>query len=245
MTSMQIEIIKSGDNYIYLIIDGSSAAVVDPSEAENVLTIVRNAGLDLSTILITHDHHDHTAGVKSLRNHTNCMVYGPSQDCPVKNGQVIHIGITAFSVISVPGHTSNDVAYYSAEASVIFTGDTLFGAGCGRIFGGSAEQMWNSLQILRNLPNDTLIYCGHEYTVANLEFAISIEPHNNTIAHRLTEERKRQKHGTATIPTTMALEKITNPFLRCDDTDFKKAVGLSDRNSTEVFAEIRKRKNSF
>ncbi|AOE60980.1 hydroxyacylglutathione hydrolase [Pseudomonas corrugata] len=244
------------DNYIWLLQDHSSrrCAVVDPGDAAPV-----QAWLDahpawvLSDILITHHHHDHVGGVQALKNATNATVCGPaSENIPARdvalkdNDQIKVLGLD-FDVYAVPGHTLGHIAYY--HHGLLFCGDTLFAAGCGRLFEGTPEQMHHSLGRLAALPDDTLVYCTHEYTLSNLKFAAAVEPDNPDIAARLEKVGRQRSEGIMTLPSTLALEKLTNPFLRTTATSVKQKADErnNQRNGTpsEVFAALRAWKDKF
>ncbi|MCF4994672.1 hydroxyacylglutathione hydrolase [Pseudomonas syringae] len=244
------------DNYIWLLQDHSSqrCAVVDPGDAAPV-----QAWLDahpqwvLSDILITHHHHDHVGGVERLKNATGATVYGPAsenipaRDVALKDNDKVTLLGWDFDVISVPGHTLGHIAYY--HQGLLFCGDTLFAAGCGRLFEGSPEQMHHSLGRLAALPEDTLVYCTHEYTLSNLKFALAVEPDNADIAARLEKVTQQRQNGVMTLPSTLALEKLTNPFLRTGETSVKQKMdersGRQNRASSEVFAVLRAWKDTF
>ncbi len=249
---MHVEILPGfGDNYIYLVLDSGSAAAVDPGAADPVLSAVRKLGAELSLVLVTHHHFDHTGGCRELKTVTGCSIAGPGGtragevDRTVRDGDVVSVGDCEFRVLSVPGHTGGHVAYYCEAGKLLFTGDTLFAGGCGRVFGGTAAEMWNSLQKIRALPGETLIYCGHEYTLENLEFAAHLEPDNREVAERLAEVRRQCAAGKYTVPSTLELERVTNPFLRADTEALQEAVGLAGAPPAEVFAEMRRRKDRW
>ncbi len=227
------------DNYLWLFHRRgySEAYIVDPGDAGPVLHALEQRQLKLAGILITHHHMDHIGGVKQLLQHFDVPVYGP--DCknipqvshPLREGDSIKLSAEiAFRVIEVPGHTLEHIAYFSpANATstpgegaaeeenppLLFCGDTLFAGGCGRLFEGTAAQMYASLSKLAQLPDNTQVYCAHEYTLANLNFAIAVEPDNASLQLRLDEEKQKRQEGIPTVPSSMAREKATNPFLRC------------------------------
>lgn len=212
------------DNYIWLLAQGTDAWVVDPGDALPVMQVLHEKNLHLKGILLTHHHPDHTGGVAGLLARYQVPVYGPHNSPvialishPLQDGDSIQLGNTGFTVIAIPGHTLDHIAFYSRAENILFCGDTLFSAGCGRVFEGTHEQMYASLMKLATLPDETQICCGHEYTVANLCFAATAEPEN----HDIPEYRKqcdilRDKH-LPTLPSTIAQEKKINPFLRCSD----------------------------
>lgn len=244
------------DNYIWLLQDHSTqrCAVVDPGDAAPVQAwLDAHPGWVLSDILITHHHHDHVGGVQALKNATNATVYGPaSENIPARdqalhdNDQVSVLGWD-FDVYAVPGHTLGHIAYY--HHGLLFCGDTLFAAGCGRLFEGTPAQMHHSLGRLAALPEDTLVYCTHEYTLSNLKFAAAVEPGNPDIAARLEKVSLQRNEGIMTLPSTLALEKLTNPFLRTTETSVKQKAdersGQRNQTPSEVFAALRAWKDTF
>lgn len=256
-----------GDNFIYLYrYNRSNALVVDPSDASLVLGTLREHGLDLTTVLATHHHWDHTAGIIELKEKTGCKVIGgdkqriPGIDSVVEDGQVLAIGNTKIQVIATPGHTRTTVCYYVQPSNdnkndILWTGDTLFIGGCGRLLECDARSMWDSLLKLASLPDDTLVYCGHDYTVENYQFALSIEPDNQAVKRCLSEVRQAQRAGRQTVPfrrvaatarqATMLRERTTNPFLRADTSELKTALDMPQAQAVEVFAELRRRKDFF
>lgn len=235
------------DNYIWLLQDHSTqrCAVVDPGDAAPVRAwLDAHPGWTLSDILITHHHHDHVGGVESLKSATNATVYGPaSENIPARdialgdNASITVLGLD-FDVHAVPGHTLGHIAYY--HRGLLFCGDTLFAAGCGRLFEGTPEQMHQSLSRLAALPEDTLVYCTHEYTLSNLKFAAAVEPGNPDVAARLEKVAEQRNQGVMTLPSTLALEKLTNPFLRTAETSVKQKAdernGQRNQTPSEVFA---------
>ncbi len=246
-----------GDNFIYLYrYNRNNAFVVDPSDASLVLDILKKLALNLTTILVTHHHWDHTAGTAELKEKIGCKVIGPDRqripavDTVVEVGQVLTIDNIKIKVISTPGHTRTAVCYYMQPSNgnkngILWTGDTLFVGGCGRLLECDAQSMWDSLLKLTSLPDDTLVYCGHDYTLENYEFALSIEPDNQAIRQRLNEVKDSQRAGGHTVPSTMSLERINNPFLRADTPELKTALNMSQARAVEVFAELRRRKDFF
>lgn len=244
------------DNYIWLLQDHSTqrCAVVDPGDAAPVQAwLDAHPGWVLSDILITHHHHDHVGGVQALKNATNATVYGPaSENIPARdqalhdNDQISVLGWD-FDVYAVPGHTLGHIAYY--HHGLLFCGDTLFAAGCGRLFEGTPAQMHHSLGRLAALPEDTLVYCTHEYTLSNLKFAAAVEPGNPDIAARLEKVARQRNEGIMTLPSTLALEKLTNPFLRTTETSVKQKAdernGQRNQTPSEVFAALRAWKDKF
>lgn len=246
------------DNYIWLLQDEANrrCAVVDPGDAAPV-EVWLNAHPDyrLDAILITHHHPDHVGGVLRLKQRGEPRVYGPAsetipgRDQPLGDGEQIEVLGQRFHIYAVPGHTLGHIAYYQAEAGWLFCGDTLFAAGCGRLFEGTPAQMHQSLQRLAALPDATEVYCAHEYTLSNLHFARAVEPDNTAIAERLAEVSAWRADGRISLPSTIAAEKVTNPFLRCDEISVKEKIdqrsGACERDETEVFAELRRWKDVF
>ena len=243
------------DNYAYLMRDESdgTVAVVDPSDAEPVLTALETIGWKPAIILNTHHHDDHTAGNQGIAKVTGATVLAPESerakiahtDRGLADGESFTIGGTSFTSIETPGHTLGQLSYYSAEAKALFSGDTLFSLGCGRVFEGTPQQMWTSLLKLRALPDDTLIYCGHEYTKSNCKFALSIEPENAALQARAAEIDRLRAEGKPTVPTTIGQEKATNPFFRADDPGVQASLGMTGADPAEVFARLRAGKDTF
>ena len=213
------------DNYIWLVHDADSGetAVVDPGDAAPALAEAERRGWTITQVWNTHWHPDHTGGNRAVKAATGCAVSGPAaeniagRDVPLVEGTAIRIGDHAGRVIEIPGHTLGHVALHFEDARVAFVGDTLFAMGCGRLFEGTAQQMHESLQRLAALPDDTALYCGHEYTLANALFAIHAEPDNPAIAERLEKVREMREADQITLPTTVAEERATNPFVRAND----------------------------
>lgn len=248
------------DNYLWLFhrADDKRAYIVDPGDAEPVEKALAERGLSLAGILITHHHPDHTGGIDQLLTRWQVPVYGPAGDSvpQVSEGLAdrdlveLPIGLS-FQVLSVPGHTLDHIAYFcdQTEAPVLFCGDTLFAGGCGRLFEGSPEQMYHSLQKLRQLPDSTRVYCAHEYTLANLAFAQAVESENQELAHRIKKEAAKRERQEPTVPSTIGLEKSTNPFLRCDLESVRKAAQMHSGkpldSAEEVLGAVRMWKDNF
>ncbi len=252
-----ITISALGDNYIYLYrYNQSDAFVVDPGESSSVFSTLKKHKLNLTNILLTHYHWDHTGGTAELKKKTSCKVIGPNRqripgvDCLAEDGQILEIGNLKIQVIATPGHTRTSVCYYippsnEKENGILWTGDTLFVGGCGRLFECDASSMWDSLLKLASLPDDTLVYCGHDYTLENYEFALSIEPGNQTIQKCLNELKRAQKAGKPTVSSTILRERETNPFLRADSAELRAALNMPQAPAADVFAELRRRKDIF
>ncbi len=243
------------DNYIYLARcpTTGAVAVIDPAEAGPVTEALSAKGWGLAAIFNTHHHGDHTGGNRALKAQFGCPVIGaradrariPEIDIAVEGGDAYQFGTEMVEVIATPGHTSGHLAFYFPAAKTLFCGDTLFSLGCGRLFEGTAGEMWASLSALQRLPGDTLVYCAHEYTLANARFALTIEPENTALAARVEEAQRQRDQGRPTLPTTLATERATNPFLRAGDPGIAARLGMTGAPAVEVFAEIRRRKDHF
>jgi hydroxyacylglutathione hydrolase len=256
MTRLVIEQIPVlQDNYIYLAHDPESraTAVVDPALAPPVLERLAAKGWQLSHILNTHHHNDHIGGNLALKAATGAKVVGnrkdaariPGIDIEVQEGDSFMLGSVAATVLEVPGHTSGHIAFWFPTSHALFCGDTLFALGCGRLFEGTGEQMWQSLRKFRALPDDTLVYCAHEYTESNARFARTVERNNKDLLARIDDIKETRKRHLPTVPSLLGLERKTNPFLRADQDSVKAAVGLPDADAAAVFTEIRRRKDAF
>jgi len=241
------------DNYGVLVHDEATGATatIDVPDAAAVLGALEEKGWTLSHILVTHHHWDHTQGVGEVKQKTNATVIGPSGsdiehlEKTVGDGDNFHFAHETVHVITTPGHTLDMINFHFPKAGVAFTGDTLFSLGCGRIFEGNPAMMWESMEKLLKLPSKTRIYCGHEYTLANAKFALSVDPENTALQHRAKEVERLREAGEPTVPTTMELELATNPFLRPDNAHIRNHLAMVDASDAEVFAEIRKRKDNF
>jgi hydroxyacylglutathione hydrolase len=243
------------DNFGVLIRDTETGAVaaIDAPETSTVEAALKAKGWKLTDILVTHHHADHTDGIADLKAKYKCRVVAPRAEAAkiplvdetVREGDKVKVGKLSANVIETPGHTAGHITYWFHADKLAFAGDTLFSIGCGRVIEGSMEQMWNSLKKLRDLPGDTLVYCGHEYTITNIKFAKTIEPDNKALAARSAQAEKQIAAGQHTVPTTIDEEKAANVFLRADVPSVAAAVGLSGKPAAEVFAEIRNRKNKF
>jgi hydroxyacylglutathione hydrolase len=243
------------DNFVWLLREPASGAVacVDPSEAAPVKAKLDALGWRLTHILNTHHHNDHTGGNLELKKATGAVIVGPAADreripgidVALADSQTYDFGKERAAVYDIPGHTRGHIAFWFEHAKAVFTGDTLFSLGCGRMFEGTAPMMWNSLSKLRRLPGDTRIYCGHEYTQSNAKFALTIEPDNAALKARAAEVDTLRAQGKATLPSTMAAECAANPFLRAADPGVARAVGLTPGDPVAVFAAVRSRKDKF
>ncbi len=246
-----------GDNFMYLhVFDGNRAFAVDPGDASAVLRTLAERSLSLAAVLLTHHHWDHVGGAAELRSQTHCDVIGvdpsliPASDRTVSDKNVLTFEETQVAVIATPGHTRTSVCYdvrpvAEGESGVLYCGDTLFVGGCGRLLECDAATMWRSLQKVAALPPETLVYCGHDYTLENCEFAVSTVPDSRRFRDRLAQVQKAAEYGQQTVPSTIAQERATNIFLRADDPHVKAALGMSDAQPHEVFAELRRRKDLF
>lgn len=243
------------DNYIWLIqqMGNNQAWVVDPGSAEAVENYIQQYQLQLAGILITHHHHDHTGGVAELKQKYSISAYGAAvtncTDYVLQQEDVVDILGCQFKAISVPGHTLDHLAFYNAEQGILFSGDTLFFAGCGRLFEGTAAQMHESLNKLAKLPDETLVYCTHEYTEANLQFAVAVEPDNPHVLQAIQRVAKLRAEGQPSLPTTIGAEKCHNPFFRSQQPALIGAAteraGSLVIDPTDVFATIRQWKDNF
>jgi hydroxyacylglutathione hydrolase len=243
------------DNYAYLIHDSASGlcAVVDPSEPEPVKRALAAHGWTLNHILNTHHHLDHTGGNVALKDEFGAEVVGPGKDRAripaidkgVDESTGWQFGSHAVRVLEIPAHTRGHIAFAFEDENAVFTGDTLFSMGCGRLFEGTPDMMWTSLSKLMKLDDGTRVYCGHEYTLNNGRFALTLEPGNPDLKARMKDVDALRAKNAPTIPSTMGLEKKTNPFLRPNSAEIRKTLGMSAASDVEVFAEMRRRKDTF
>jgi hydroxyacylglutathione hydrolase len=256
-TSASIEIVALpafSDNYLWLIHDGKHALIVDPGDAEVVESALNTRNLQLDAILLTHHHADHTGGAATLQEQWQCPVYAPDADHKVyellqanrvKAGDHIkfeHFHEVSCEILGLPGHTLDHIAYY-IDHHHLFSGDVLFGAGCGRLFEGTPSQMYASLQTIAALPEETLIYPAHEYTMHNIGFALTVERRNPQLQQRAQKAASLRRQDLPTLPTTLGLELATNPFLRCEE--ISRQPEFKDWHSVDVFTELRRRRNDF
>ena len=256
---MNIQSIKAySDNYIWLITTNEGNLVIDPGEAAPVIDYMHQHSLGLTDILITHHHYDHVGGVIELKKDIAGKVIGPQNDQiegldeHVIQGMVVKSCGLKFNVIEIPGHTLDHIAYYLADPQQprLFCGDTLFSGGCGRVFEGTYEQMYQSLEKLKDLPDNTLVYSAHEYTLANLQFAKEVEVNNYYISEYIEVCQKKIELDLPTLPSSIAIEKKVNPFMRCSETSLRQSISQAMLSSetasdSEIFAYLREWKDSF
>ena len=253
---LNVEPIKAfTDNYIWLVSTNEGSIVIDPGESENIQKLIDNKIIDLKGILITHHHYDHTNGLSDLVKKNKLEVFGPVNDIDGidyrlnDKDKISIIGID-FDIISIPGHTLDHIGFYSANANnpILFCGDTLFAGGCGRIFEGTYEQMFNSLKKITKLPTNTNIYCGHEYTLSNLKFALEADDSNKELIEEFKKVESKINSNIPSLPTTLDKELKVNPFLRCDNINIQNKIiekfNVSD-NELEIFTALRKWKDNF
>lgn len=243
------------DNYAFLLHDSvtGKTALIDVPQAEPILAALDARGWSLDTVWITHHHDDHIQGLGGILQHHNARVIGaradahrlPSLDQAVEDGDRFDFAGHAVDVLDVSGHTLGHIAFYVADAQVVFTADSLMALGCGRLFEGTGAQMWASLSKLAALPVDTTVCSGHEYTASNAKFALTIDPDNERLISRHGQIAAARAAGEATVPSTLALELATNPFLRASDPAIRARLGMTDATDAQVFAEIRARKDAF
>jgi hydroxyacylglutathione hydrolase len=245
------------DNYIWMLHDGTEALVVDPGDGAVVIDALARETVRLAAVLVTHHHSDHTGGVDALRAATGAPIFGPARESipqpfePLAQGQQVECLGLRFSVLDVPGHTAGHIAYYCEVVDgspLLFCGDTLFSAGCGRLFEGTATQMLASLESLAHLPSDTRVCCTHEYTLNNLKFALAVEPSNPALQSHARNCQALREVGKPTLPSTIALERQINPFLRSHLPDVIAAARRHDAQAVAVqgtFATLRQWKNDF
>ena len=256
MAQLQIEQIPAlSDNYVYLVHEPQAGitAVVDPAVAAPVLDRLGARGWKLDWILTTHHHSDHTGGNLELKEATGCQVVGaqsdaariPGLDLGLAEDDRFRLGEAEAEILATPGHTSGHISYWFAGAGALFCADTLFSLGCGRLFEGTPAQMWRSLCKFAPLPDDALVYCGHEYTQANARFALSVDPDNPALQARAAEVDRLRAAGQPTVPSTLGAERAANPFLRPHDPAIRRRLGMADADDIAVFAELRKRKDHF
>ena len=256
MGSLAIELIPClNDNYAYLVRDEAEGlcAVVDPSEPDPVRARLKERGARLTHILNTHHHFDHTGGNLPLKEEFGAEIVGPEKDrdripgidVGVDESAPWHFGTHPVQVLEIPAHTRAHIAFVFPQSHAAFTGDTLFAMGCGRLFEGTPAMMWAAMQKLMALPDETRVYCGHEYTLSNGRFALTVEPGNTDLQARMRDVEALRAENKPTIPTTIGLEKRTNPFMRPDSAEIRKVLGFENASDAEVLGETRRRKDSF
>jgi hydroxyacylglutathione hydrolase len=243
------------DNFGVLLHDPDTGrtAAIDAPEVEAIEAALTRRGWRLTDILVTHHHEDHVAGIEALKASHGCRVVAakadahriPAVDETVEEGGSVSVGSFVAEIFDTPGHTVGHIAYYFPKQKLLFAADTLFSLGCGRLFEGTPKQMWASLLKLRALPDDTALYCGHEYTLSNARFAVTVDPSNEDLAKRARQVEAQRAEHKFTLPVLLGAEKRENPFLRADVPAVAKAVGLGGADATTVFAELRERKNNF
>ena len=243
------------DNYGFLIHDADAGltAVIDTPDVAAINAALDQQGWALTHILNTHHHFDHAGGNLQIKQQTGCIVVGPRADAEripgidieLGDGDLFRFGAHVAKVYDTPGHTRGHIVYHFADAHLAFVGDTLFAMGCGRLFEGTPQQMWSSLQKIMQWPDDTKLYCAHEYTQANARFALTVEPGNEDLKVRSANVDRLRAEGRPTVPTTLGLEKATNPFLRPNSPGLQSTLGLPNGNVVEVFARTRELKDSF
>ena len=253
---IEINIIEAfSDNYIYIIRNESKkiTSAVDPGESTPVIKFLKNRGWHLDEIVNTHHHHDHIGGNAELLEIYKSKLIAPvydkgrisNIDILVSDNDLINIAGTRTKVIHTPGHTLGHVCFYMADEKCLFSGDTMFYLGCGRVFEGTMEQMWSSLLKLRSLPNNTSVYCGHEYTSSNAKFANHIDPNNQLLKEAIIEIKNKRETGLPSVPFELGKEKTINPFLRADDRNFTNSIGFKTGDPSETFRAIRLKKDNF
>ncbi|MEL6378883.1 MAG: hydroxyacylglutathione hydrolase [Pseudomonadota bacterium] len=243
------------DNYGYLINDEKTGAVaaIDTPDVEAINQVLKKRGWTLTLILNTHHHFDHAGGNLALKDQWGCEIIGPRAeraripglDRAVGTGDRITVGQSTAAVLDTPGHTAGHIVYHFEEDGAAFVGDTIFALGCGRLFEGTPAQMLTSLSTIADWPAATKLYCAHEYTLANGAFARTVDPENAALKSRMVEIEQKRKHNHPTVPTTVGLERATNPFLRAADPALRAAIGMDAANDVDVFAEVRRRKDQF
>jgi hydroxyacylglutathione hydrolase len=243
------------DNYAVLLhhADSKTTALIDAPEAEPILAALDKEGWKLTHILITHHHPDHVQGIAAIRKKFPVQVYGPRAeadripDISIKLGHhdVAEVGPLRANIIDTPGHTAGHIVYHFPKEQLLFSGDTLFALGCGRPFERPAEVLWQSLLKLRELPPETQIYCGHEYTLSNAKFSVTVDPNNAQLKERLKQIEASRAKGEPTVPSTMEEELATNPFMRADNPAVQEAVGMKGGDPGAVFTKLRELKNTF
>ena len=253
---LNIEIISClSDNYSYLIHDKdtNTVAIIDPSDFDQCDQIIKKKYNKLDYILNTHHHLDHVGGNQKLKEKYKSKILGseidkdriPGIDIKLREKQNFKIGKVSFEVIFIPGHTKGHIAFYFKDEKIVFTGDTLFSLGCGKVFEGTYDQMFSSLKKLRNLPKDTKVYCGHEYTKKNLDFCLKYDFNNELLKKKSNWINSKIESNSPTVPTSIKEEEETNIFLRCKEPSIKNALNLNNASEQEIFSKLRDLKDSF
>jgi len=253
--ALEVEMVPAlSDNYVYLLREPSTGvvAVVDPAEPDPVIAALEAKGWKPSLIINTHHHGDHIGGNEAIVAKYGAKLVGPASeshripgmDETVAEGDAIELGAEKGYVFETPGHTKGHISVHFPGGKALFAGDTLFALGCGRMFEGTPEEFWDSLSKLRALPDDTKVYCGHEYTQSNAKFALSVDPSNQALVAQAAEVDRKRSQGLPTVPSVLGDEKAANPFLRADDADLAGRMGAAG-DSVAAFAEIRRRKDNF
>eukprot|EP00250_Pteridium_aquilinum_P003266 c13590_g1_i1 orf=37-1002(+) len=257
VAALQIDVVPClKDNYAYLLHDTEAGVtgVIDPSESEPVNEALKKKDLSLGYILNTHHHWDHTGGNIDLKRRYNAKIVGPHADkdripgidVALKEGDTWMFGNQKMLVLDTPGHTRGHVCFFFPSSKAIFTGDTLFSLSCGKLFEGTPQQMWTSLSKILSFPDDTLVYCGHEYTLSNAEFSLTLEPNNEALRSYYDKVKELRQAGLPTIPTNLGLEKACNPFLRVSSAEVRASVGIpSGADDVQAFAAVRARKDKW
>ena len=250
-----VQFISRSDNFAVLLHDPESGATasIDAPDADPIIAALKERGWTLTHILVTHRHQDHIEGIPPLKAAYDCSVIGPADsaaqtgmyDREVKDGDSFEWAGRRVAVMATPGHTLDDVSYWLPGEKLVFTADLIFSLGCGRVIEGDHAMMWNSIGKVRELPDDTALYCGHEYTLANAKFAVTVDLENKALAKRLAEVEKLRADGKPTLPTILGREKAENPFLRADDPGLMRQLGMAGAKPADVFAAIRTRKDKF
>jgi hydroxyacylglutathione hydrolase len=248
------QFLSRSDNFAVLVHDpetGATAAI-DAPEEQPILDALASTGWRLTDILVTHEHFDHVEGIPGLKAKFGCKVTAPAKstqvplvDVTVGEGDVVMVGNVRAEVLETPGHCADHVAYWFAKDRIVFAGDTLFALGCGRIFGCTPAEFHVSMQKFAAMPDNTSVYCGHEYTLSNARFALTVDPTNEALRLRALEIENLRAQNRVTLPTTIGRERATNPYLRVDDPALQAALGMAGADPVAVFAELRERKNRF
>ena len=248
------QFLSRSDNFSVLVHDprsGATAAIDAPDEA-SILAALKETGWKLTHILVTHEHLDHVEGIPALKAAFGCRVIAPKHstlvpevDDSVGEGDKVKVGSLTFDVLDTPGHCRDHIAYWLKDQQTVFAGDTLFALGCGRIFNSTPQEFHASLQKFAAMPDATRVYCGHEYTLSNARFALTVDPGNLALRTRALDIENKRARGEVTLPTSIGVEKATNPFLRAHDSGVQAALGMVGAAPVAVFAELRERKNRF